>query len=301
MAELGAGAKNFTKCQICVFLLDILSKGAYTNFIRIGEIEMFNKTHILYMIISAIATSALLVPAAMFIKNEKWKNLIIRILAVVTVVLHFSNLYVEFFTTGAATIGKEHLLPVYPCHIMMWLLLICAFLKKRDSKVAKVLQEFTFYVGTVCALAGLVFNENFASNPTLSNWYVLKGLISHSTLIAGCIYIMVAGFIKCRVSNCISVVLGLCLFLVDGAIINALFAAFNLKPVNAMYLQKPPMESMPWATSWLMGLVGVTLLFIFAVLYEQFALPEEERWYVLIKNKVVDIKTKIQNKKGENK
>lgn len=253
---------------------------------------MFNLAHILYMVISVIITIVLLVLAGLFVKNERYKKLIIRVMAVVTVVLHFSDLYVQYFTTGTATIGKEYLLSVYPCHIIMWLLLICAFLKKRDSIVAKALQEFTFYAGIVCGIIGIVLNQNFDSNPTLTDWYVLKGLLSHSTMVMGCIYLLVAKFIKIRVLNCISVLLGLCLFMVDGAIVNGLFLAFNLGECNAMYLQHPPMESMPWASSWLMGVVGLILVFGITALYEQFALKKEDRWYIILKDKINNIKNK---------
>ena len=232
----------------------------------------------------------------MEVKNEKFKNIIIRVLAVVTVILHFSDVYVSFFTTGTADVGSEHLLPIYPCHILMWLLLICAFLKNRNNKAAKVLQEFTFFAGIVCGSLGILFNERFDSHPTLTDWNTLKGLLSHSTLIMGCIYLLVARFIKIRVSNTISVFLGLCLFLVDGYIINGLYKVFGLGECNSMYLQKPPLEGLEWFSTWFMGMLGIAIVFIITVLYEWLALKKEDRWYVILKNKINDLKNK--KKKG---
>lgn len=258
---------------------------------------MFNLTHILYMVISAVVTITLLVLAGLFVKEEKHKKLIIKILAIVTVALHFSDLYVDFFKTGTATIASPQLLPIHPCNIVMWLLLICAFLKNRNGIAAKVLLEFTFYAGVICGIIGIVLNENFGNNPTLTNWHVLKGMLSHSTMVMGCIYILVARFIKIRVSNCISGFLGLCLFILDGFIINSLYLAFGLGECNSMYLQSPVIESMPWFSSWLMGVFAIILVFAVTALFEQFALKHEERWYVILKDKINNIKN--MKNKGE--
>lgn len=260
---------------------------------------MFNLAHILYMVISAVITAVFLVLAGLFVKDEKYKKLVIRILALATVVLHFSDVYVSFFTTGTASVGSEHILPIYPCHILMWLLLICAFLKNRENKVAKIVLEFTFYAGIVCGTIGIMFNANYDHNPTLANWDSLKGLLSHSTLIMGCIYILVAGFIKVRVSNTISVFLGLCLFLVDGYIINGLYLAFGLGECNSMYLQSPPLDNMTWFSTWIMGVLAIILVFCITALYEQLAFKKEERWYTILKDKINNIKNK-KEKEDEN-
>lgn len=247
---------------------------------------MFNLTHVLYLIISLIVTVVFLTLTGIFVKSERHKKNILKIISILTIVLHYSDVYVHFFKTGTAKINSSHLLPIYPCNIIMWLLLICSFLKKHDSKVAKCLLEFTFYAGVVCGTIGVVFNENYGNNPTLADWDIFKGLLSHSTMIIGCIYILVAKWIKIRVSNCISVFLGLCFFIIDGFIINGLYSIFNLGECNAMYLQTPPFENAPWFGPWIMGMIGLILVFIITALTEQFTLKKEERWNVLIKEKI---------------
>ena len=184
------------------------------------------------------------------------------------------------------------LLPIHPCNVIMWLLFACAFLKNHNGKAEKVVLEFTFYAGIVCGTFGIVLNENFGNNPTLSNWFVLKGLLSHSTLIMGCIYILVARFIKIRVSNCISVFFGLCLFIVDGLIINGLYKLFGLGECNSMYLQHAPFPEMPWFNTWLMGVFALILVFGVSALFEQFALKREDRWYEVIKDRIKAIREK---------
>lgn len=246
---------------------------------------MFNTTHILYMVISAILSVALFVVLSIKVKRLTTKELILKISAISTVAIHFSSLWVDFLKNGEATIESNMLFPIHPCNICMWLLLIVAFYKKREGIVYKTISEFTFWAGTVCGSIGILLNENFASNPTLADYDVLKGLLSHSTMIFGCIYLLVGGFIKIRATNTISVAIGLCGFVVDGAIINALYSIFDLPPCNSMYLQEVPFAQMPWLNTVVIGVIAVLVTFLISALHEIINLPIEERWYSIIKSK----------------
>lgn len=238
------------------------------------------------MIIATLLTAGGLVLCKLFVKQEKWKRFILKVFAILTVVLHFSILYVDFFTYGKAEVASPLLLPIYPCNVLMWLLVICAFIKNPKTKVAKVLFEFTFYAGVVCGIIGIVLNENFASNPTLANWFSLRGLLSHSTMVFGCIYILVGGFIRLDITNCISVFAGLCLFLIDGLIINGLYHIFGLGDCNSMYLQANPFPSMPWLNTYVMGIAGMLVVFIISNLCELITLEKQDRFLVKCYNKV---------------
>ena len=260
---------------------------------------MFNTAHILYMVISAVITATLLVLAGLFVKEEKYKKFILKVIAIVTVALHFSDIYVDFFTTGSVIVSEPHILPIHPCNVVMWLLLICAFLKNYESNVAKVLLDFTFYAGIVCGIFGIVLNVNYGNNPTLADWGILKGMLSHSTMLLGCIYILVAKFIKIRVTNCITCFLGLWIFIIDGLIINWLYLMFGLGECNSMYLQSSPIESLPWLSPWIMGIAGLVLIFGITALVERFALKKEERWYTVLKDKINEIKKKREGKENE--
>ncbi len=223
---------------------------------------------------------------------------ILKLSAILTVVLHYSNIWVEFFSNGGSTSGLEgsHLFPIYPCHILMWLLFITAFLKNKSGKAFTVLSEFCFWGGIVCGVIGIVLNENYSATPDLTDWYILKGLLSHSAMIFGCLYILVGKFMTVRVFNVVSVAIGLIAFIVDGLFINALYALCNLPEVNAMYLLHSPYENMPWLSPILMGVVALLLLFAGLALYE-LRLPKEERWYAKLKNYVENISSKKENEK----
>ena len=248
---------------------------------------LFDTTHILYMLISAVLSAALLTGAYFYCKDATRKALFLKVVATVTVVLHYSGIWVEFFGNGGSTAGLEgsHLFPIYPCHIMMWLLFVAAFIKNKEGVTFRVLAEFCFWGGIVCGTIGILLNENYAATPDLRNWSILKGLLSHSTLLVGCIYMLVGAFIKIRVYNTLSVIVGLLLFIVDGLFANWLYAVCGLPEVNAMYLLYSPFPSMPWLSPMLMGAVGVSVLFVGLALYE-LSFPKEERWYFQLKEKI---------------
>lgn len=255
---------------------------------------LFDTTHILYMVISAILTIATLILAYTLVKKEEEKEIFLKYVAIITVILHYSSIWVEFFGNGGSTDGLEgsHLLPIYPCHIMMWMLFIVSFIKNKTGKVFTVLAEATFWIGIVCGTIGILLNENYSNTPTLADWSIFKGLLSHSTLLLGCIYLVVGKFIKIRVFNVVSSAIGLLIFIIDGLFANWLYAVCGLDEVNAMYLLHSPFESMPWLSPILMGFAGLSLLFLGLSLYE-LSFKKEDRWYSKLK---IFINEKIMKK-----
>ena len=244
---------------------------------------MFDLIHILYMVVSGAISVLLLLLMRKHLTSDEQKYKALKFFAVITVIIHYSSLWVDFFKNGSAEVSSVMLLPIHPCNVCMWLLVASAFMKNKDSKVYRVLTEYTFLAGCVCGFIGILLNENYDSNPTLLDYDVLKGLLSHSTMIIGCAYLAVSGIVKIRVRNTISAILGLILFVVDGTVINALYAIFKLDPCNSMYLLEAPFSDIPWLITPVMGLMGVAAAFIITALYEQFALPKEERWYVKLR------------------
>ena len=253
---------------------------------------MFNLQHILYMVISGILTALGLVLARKFAKGEKAKNFILQFSAIITVAIHYSNIWVDFFTTGGtAVVESNQILPVWPCNVVMWMLLIASLTQDKKRLRFRILGEFCFYGGTVCGVIGILLNANFANNPTLADYDILKGMLSHSTMLFGCIYLMVGGLIRVRVFNVISVLAGLGCFLLCGLGVNALYECFGMEAPDGMFLKSNPyfdMSPIPLA------LAAVLIMFIILALWEQ-RLPEEERWYTKLK-RLVREKTRLKEK-----
>ena len=245
---------------------------------------MFNTAHILYIILSTLATAAILVVLGLFVKDGSRRRWVLKLIAILTVVIHYSSLWVDYFRDGEATVDSSMLLPAYPCNIIMWLLLIVALSKSREGWVYRAMCEFCFLGGIVCGVIGIVFNENYGSNPTLADYHVLKGLLSHSTMIFGCIYLRVGGFMRVSLYNVASVTAGLMLFIVIGVTVNMLYRIFDLGSCNCMYLEEAPFPDLPFINTWTIGVAGVLITALIGFIAELTTLPREERTVAKLKS-----------------
>ena len=257
---------------------------------------MSDLTHILYSVISFVLTAIGLIFLSKKVSKDEHKTLVLKIFAVLTVILHFSSLYVDYFSGIEPIAESPMLLPLYPCNVAMWLLVIVSFYKNKKSKLFEFLAMATFYLGIFGGVIGIVFNENYISNPSLADWGILKGLLSHSTMLFGCIYLLIAGYVKIGVSNMLYVVLGLLLLVADGALMIFLHWVFGLELPNSMFLLELPFPSMPWLNVVTIGILAMLIIFTATALYEFIALKKEDRWYTKLKKFIDDKKS---NKKSE--
>ena len=237
---------------------------------------MFNTQHILYIILSGVITILLLALCRHYVRDESKKNCILKITAVVTVLIHYSNIWVEYFTTGGTvTVENNHLLPVYPCNVVMWMLLIVACIKEKKGLWFDMLAEFCFYGGTVCGVLGIVLNANFDNTPTLADYDVLKGLLSHSTMLLGCLYTRVGGYFRICVFNSVSIMAGLLCFISCGMAVDSLYIACGMEAPDGMWLRSNEYLPIP---PLLLSALAPVIVFIVLSLWE-LRLPSEERWY----------------------
>ncbi len=257
---------------------------------------MSDLNHILYTTISFAITAVIMVFLSKKSLDDTAKTRILKISAILTVIIHFSSLYVDYFSGNEPSVEQSMLLPLYPCNVAMWLLVAVAFIKKKEGTLFDFLAMATFYLGIFGGVIGITFNEIYINNPNLLDWGVLKGLLSHSTMLFGCIYLLVGGYIKICVSNMLNVFLGLLLLVADGAIIIFLHWIFGLELPNSMYLLELPFESMPWLNVVTIGILAMVIIFIATALYEQLAFAKEDRWYSKLKRFLESKKT---NKKSE--
>lgn len=237
---------------------------------------MFNTQHIMYMVISGVITVVLLALAARYAKDQKSKNYILKLSAVITVMIHYSNLWVDYFVSGGnATIENNQILPVYPCNVVMWMLLIASLLQNKKRLLFQVLSEFCFFGGSICGIVGIVLNVNFGNTPTLADYDILKGMLSHSTMLFGCLYMMVGKYVRIRVFNAVSVTIGLGTFVICGVGVNMLYEHFGMTPPDGMFLKSNPYTSV---SPVILGLWAIVIMFCVLAVWEM-RLPKEERWY----------------------
>ena len=119
---------------------------------------------LLYNLITLLIVTLLLILCKKVIRKERTQDLVLKSVSIAVVIIHFSSLYVDFFNTGEAILEDNMLIPIYPCNLVMWLLLIVAFMKKKDSNIYKYLAEFTFIGGTICGLPVSLSDNKFCIN-----------------------------------------------------------------------------------------------------------------------------------------
>lgn len=266
---------------------------------------LFDLPHILYMVISAIITGAIMVAAAFLLKSQRSKDSFLKFWAVITVVIHFSSIYTDYYIDKVTNpeLSLSMFIPAFACNVCMWLLVIVAFANK-ENKFIKLLCQFVALGGIVCGIVGILINENYgafgAANPGVSpmtDYEIVKGLLSHSTMLAGSIYLLVGKYVKPRaLDSTIGVAIGLSILLVDGILVNTLNRIFDMPDVNSMYLHGAPFENMPWVNTLTIGIVGVLVAFLIGVIVEFITLPKEERWYSRLKKKSTEFEEEEKEK-----
>ena len=241
----------------------------------------------LYNAVAFALCAAFMIVCKKTVRSEKTKDLILKWVAVAVVVIHYSSLYVDYFSNqGQASIDCTMILPVYPCNIVMWLLLVVAFMKNKQSSIYKTLAEFTFLGGTFCGAVGALFNINFLNNPNLADYDIFKGLFSHSVMVFGTVYLFVFDYVKIEVARTTkNIFIGLLIFAVCGLLVNTLFAIFDISSVNAMFMLEPPLPELPFFNFFTIGILGLIVVFLGLNVYERFAFKKEDRWLTKFINK----------------
>ena len=228
---------------------------------------MFNTQHILYMVISGLATIVLLMLFSRYAKTQQQKDKILKFFAIITVVIHLSDAWVNYFTTaGQETISSVHILPIYPCNVVMWMLLAAALIPNKKNLIFQILSEFCVFIGIICGIVGIVLNVNFDNTPTLADYEILKSMLSHSTMLLGCLYLMVGGYVHLRLFNALSVAVGLATFVICGATMNWLYEHFGMEAPDGMFLRSNPYFSFSPVVP---GIILVAVMAVVLWLYER--------------------------------
>lgn len=246
---------------------------------------LFDLPHILILIFGAVAISVALVLICKFAKTQETKNLFLKWCAILTVAIHISEVWVDYFSQGYAQVDPSVIIPLQPCHLSMWFLVVLAFKKNKQDKFFKTLAEITFYLGSIGGAFGVLLNFVYADNPNLADWYVLQGFLSHYTLIAGSLFLKFGNYIQIRVKNMISVVIGLLTLGVYGWFVVGLHLLCGLDAPNSMLVLEGPYPALPWINIYTIAAAAIVVLFTFTALYEQFALKPQDRWYNNLKKK----------------
>ena len=244
---------------------------------------MFSSIHIWYIVISALITVGALVGLG-FIKNDKYKNLAMLIIAIVTFLLHISIVVVDSVNAGQLLIDWELLVPVHFCNLSRYLLFLIPIIKKKESWVFQCVACLLAYGGTIGCLSTVIYADSLVTDPLMQDWATWKSLLSHSVMMIGCLYLFVGKFIRVRVFNVVYLFIAGVATGILGLIINGIYLLCGAANPNSMYWAEP-LADIPGFIAPTVLVVCCLLVFAITAIYEQIKVPKGERWYNKLKRK----------------
>lgn len=233
--------------------------------------SLFDGPHLGYIAISLTVTVLLLWLAARFIKKQKYKDIFLKTFAWATLFLHLSPLWMEFLRGNSPVAADNMLFPIYFCNMSMYLLVVVAIWGNKQTKFFGHMATVVAYAGMFGALISLFYPEYYIHGGSIFDWYVLKSMLSHSTMLLGCLYLFVGGYFKINRFNVVSYSIGLLFFGAVGLLVNWIFALAGLNAPNAMYLQHPPIEDVPFLNVYVIAALMLILVFAISFSYEALA------------------------------
>lgn len=209
------------------------------------EGSMFDSYHLGYIFISLFFTVFFLVIGKKFIKKQKYKDIYLKFWAVLTVFLHLSPLWIAHLKGETAVAVDNMLFPIYFCNLTMYFLMLVSLWGNKETIIFKYLAIIAGYAGVFGALISLFYPDYYLGASSMFEWGVFKSMLSHSTMLIGSLYLFVGNYFKTEFKNSYVFGVGLLFYGFIGIIVNKIFAAADLNPRNAMYLQGPPIPEVP--------------------------------------------------------
>jgi hypothetical protein len=230
--------------------------------------QLFDQTHIAYILISLSLTIILLVLAKRNLKTFKHKMLFFNISALLTFFLHISVLWVDFLKNGSAGVPDNILFPIFFCNLSMYLMIFLSLYPNKETKIFEMFAIVIGYAGFFGAMISLMYPAYYLGAASMFEWGVLKSMLSHSTMLLGSTWLIVGGFFKIKPFNAVIYFIGLLFYGLVGIIVNQTFSLFGLYNPNAMYLNHPPLSDVPILNFFVIAMLMVLLISIFGFIYQ---------------------------------
>ncbi len=230
--------------------------------------------------------------AKKYVKTELAQNIILLSVAIFTILFHYSSFIALLLSGGDATKYLAEtpnlILPIYPCNVVMWSALIFALLKNKRSKLGSYFVDYLFWFGIISTLVGMFANVDFINNPTLADYYNVKSIGAHATLLLNVLLLYVFGYVKIDVKrNMINILISIFKMAIIGAYCNLLFRVLDSEQaaydVNSMFLIHSPFDGVEFLTYPVIVLIAIPIYFAVFITCDFFAYKKGDRFV----NKIV--------------
>lgn len=244
---------------------------------------------IAFVSILVIADFGLIILAKKVFKSEKQIRILFLIYPILTILCHYSSLIYHSFTPDYTplqfmTNNPNLVLPIYPCNVVMWLLLLLGiFWNKRENRFFRIVIDFCFYFGIIGALIGMFVNVDFIREPTLKNFDITKGIVAHAFMLMNLFALPFFKLVKIDLhSNFAHVVVGVVGLGILGlynSLLITVFAGENFAQiVNSMFILHSPFEGFDWVTYPVIALIGLPIYFLIFQIMDLIAYKKGNRW-----------------------
>ena len=246
-----------------------------------GKLLLFNA-----ILIGIIAAGLWLVKK--YVTKERTRTLLLALVAVFTVLFHYSAFFIELLTGGDAVghlrQNPNLILPIYPCNIVMWLALLFPFVKNKKARFGAFLSDYLFWFGVLSTLVGMFANVDFIQNPTLADYANIKSIGAHATLLFNVLLLPFFGYVKVDVwRNTAHIALAVLGMAVVGGYCNLVFAAVGSQEmaynINSMFLLHSPFAGVPFLTYPVIALIAIPFYFVVFLLCDVCIHKKGERFF----------------------
>lgn len=222
--------------------------------------EIFDLFHTIY-ILGSLGITALIIYFLKYVKNEKAKDKILLTSAILTYILHLSPLWINFFKGEEAIAYDNMLLPIYFCNLSMFLLMVVALMKDKNTKTYRILATSTAYSAILGSMISLIYPEYYLSSDEGMTFGIMKSLLSHSTMLVGGIYLFTGGFVKITEKSIVDFIIGILIYGAVGALVNLSYRIFDLGKPNAMYMQGSAIEGVAILNGYFISVAMILVVF----------------------------------------
>lgn len=227
------------------------------------------------------------------VKTELTKNILLLVAPIITLLVHYSQFIYDVMTGGdimAHLSANPNLyMPLYPCNIVMWLTLIFALLKNKNSKFGEFCVDFIFWFGVAAAVIGMFANEDFIRTQSIADYAILKSIIAHATLLFNVLLLPIFSYVKIDVKrNFKNIIISLLVMGVIGAYCTLIFYALvsyeQAYFINSMFMVHSPFAGLDFLTYPVVALIAVPVYFVLFVICDLCAHKKGKRFYNRTKN-----------------
>ena len=222
------------------------------------------------------------------VKTERAKNILLLVAPTITLLVHYSQFIYDALTGGdiMAHLGANPNLymPLYPCNIVMWLTLVFALLRNKNSKFGEFCVDFIFWFGALAAVIGMFANEDFIRTQSIADYAILKSIIAHATLFFNVLLLPIFGYVKIDVKrNFKNIITSVFMMGITGAYCTLIFYALvsyeQAYFINSMFMMHSPFAGLDFLTYPVVALIAVPAYLVIFVISDLCAHKKGERFY----------------------